>query len=37
MALFALLVVFLIVVVMIAAFVFPPTKWVEWLLKGKRK
>ena len=36
-ALGLLLFVFLAVVIAIAAFVFPPTKWVEWAYKSGRK
>jgi hypothetical protein len=37
MALFVLLMVFFFVVVLIALFIFPPNKWVEWLEKDKKK
>jgi hypothetical protein len=37
LALFLLLAVFLVVILLIAAFVFPPTKWLEWFYsKGKK-
>lgn len=34
MALFVLLFVFFIIVVLIALFIFPPQKWVEWFVKS---
>lgn len=37
MALFVLLVVFLIVILAVAAFVFPPSQWVSLFMKGKKK
>ena len=37
MALFFLLFVLLVVVLLIAGFVFPPTKWVEWVYKASKK
>jgi hypothetical protein len=37
MALLFLLLMFLVVVLLIAGFVFPPTKWVEWFYKGTKK
>jgi len=36
MALIFLLLVFFIVIVAIAGFVFPPSKWMEWLGGGKK-
>jgi hypothetical protein len=36
MALFVLLFVFFIVVVLIAAFIYPPEKWVAWFLNKKK-
>ena len=36
-ALVLLLLVFLLVVVAIAAFVFPPSRWVEWVYKTGKK
>jgi hypothetical protein len=36
MALVFLLIVFLIVIVAIAGFVFPPSKWLEWFHGGKK-
>jgi hypothetical protein len=35
MALFFLLFMFFIIVLLIALFIFPPTKWVEWFTKKK--
>ena len=37
MALAFLLFVFLVVILLIVGFVFPPTKWVEWFYKGGKK
>jgi hypothetical protein len=37
MALVVLLLVFLFVVLLIAGFVFPPSKWLEWFYKGGKK
>lgn len=37
MALFFLLVVFLFVVLLIAFFVFPPTRWVKTMTKNDKK
>jgi len=37
MALFILLLVFLFVVLLIAFFIFPPTKWVKTMTKDDRK
>ena len=37
MALFFLLLVFGFVVLLIAAFIFPPTKWVQWMSTKKDK
>jgi hypothetical protein len=37
MALFILLLVFLFVVVLITAFIFPPTKWVKISKENKKK
>jgi hypothetical protein len=37
MALAILLLVFFVVVVMIAGFVFPPTKWLEWFHGASKK
>ena len=37
MALFVLLFVFLVVILLIAGFVFPPTKWLEFIFKGGKK
>jgi hypothetical protein len=37
MALFVLLLVFFIAVAAVAAFIFPPTKWVQLMMKGKKK
>jgi hypothetical protein len=36
MALALLLFVFLIIVLLIAGFVFPPSKWQEWFYGGKK-
>jgi hypothetical protein len=36
MALVFLLVVFFVIILMIAGFVFPPTKWVEWFYGHKK-
>jgi hypothetical protein len=36
MALFFLLLVFGFVVLLIAAFIFPPTKWVQWMSSKKK-
>jgi hypothetical protein len=37
MALAVLLFVFFVIVVLIALFIFPPTKWVEWFVKKDQK
>lgn len=37
MALVILLLMFLFVILLIAMFVFPPTKWVEFFYKGTKK
>jgi len=37
MALAVLLFVFFIIVVLIALFIFPPNKWVEWFVKNDKK
>jgi len=37
MALAFLLFVFLVVILLIVGFIFPPTKWLEWFYKGGRK
>lgn len=37
MALAILLLVFLFVVLLIAFFIFPPTKWVKWMTKNSKK
>ena len=35
-ALFLLLFVFLVVILLIAAFIFPPTKWLEWVYSATK-
>jgi len=37
MALVVLLFVFFMIVVLIALFIFPPNKWVEWFVKKDKK
>jgi len=37
MALAVLLFVFFIIVILIALFIFPPNKWVEWFVKNDKK
>ena len=37
MALAVLLFVFFIIVILIALFIFPPNKWVEWFVKSNKK
>ena len=37
MALAVLLFVFFVIVVLIAFFIFPPNKWVEWFVKKDKK
>ena len=37
MALAVLLLVFFVIVVLIAFFIFPPNKWVEWFVKKDNK